>query len=635
MKIQDGEMAVERKQYAVALPMLKKEFSKAKSRIEKGKIAYLIGQSYDALHQGPDAINWYKIAYDNQYGIDAFRDYAYALKQDEQYAEAAIVFKELGLEIGSPYEYRKEITSCEVAAAWKAEERQAYEIEAMPFNSAASDYSPVLMNVEELIFTSDRNTSTGDDNYNWTGKSFSDLFVTNLKSQEVRLFNSTINTEANEGTITFSPDQNTIYFTRCDAPKGIDAYCKIMSSTKMLDGGWAPPQILAFQNPEINYMHPSLSTDGQTLYFSSDDDEGWGGFDIYSIKINGDKFEEPKRLSRSINTPADEQFPQMDNDTLYFASNGHTGMGGLDIFKSHQLASGNWSPPWNLKTPINSGSDDFGFIVNRYATAADGKTLEAGFFTSRRGAVGNDDIYSFQRIKVPPPPVVENVVYKNILDVYVLEKIYTDPTNPNSKTIGRRPLPGAKIIVKIGKDERTFEIDESGKISLDLQDNKRYNFFASKEGFLNNEDKFSSYGLGKDPNQPEQLFEVEIVLDKIFIDQEIVLDNIYYDFDQSYIRSDAEPTLLELAELLERNPTIRIQLGSHTDCRGGDQYNEDLSRRRAQAAVDFLIQNGIDAGRLEVRGYGESKPAADCLCNRCTEDQHQANRRTTFKILEN
>lgn len=633
MKIQDGTMAVDRKQYAVAVPMLKKEFDKAKTRVEKGKIAYLLGLSYNGLNQGSDAISWFKKAYDNQYGIEAFEAYAFALKQDEQYVEAARVFKELGLEIGSPYQYRKQITSCEVAAAWKAEERQAYQIEAMIFNSAASDYAPTLLGAKKLAFTSDRNAAKGDDNYNWTGKSFSDIFVVDLATNQVESYSSTINTDANEGTLAVSLDGNKIYFTRCDAPKGVDAYCKIMSSTKAPDGSWAPATMLAFQQTKVNYMHPALSADGQTLFYSSDDDDGWGGYDIYSIVFKNNKWEEPKRLSRSINTPKDEQFPQLDSDTLYFASSGHTGMGGLDVFKSHQLPSGNWSPPWNLKTPINSGSDDFGFVVNRYAQV-DGNIIERGFFTSRRGDIGNDDIYEFTRVILPPRPVKENIVYKNVLDVYVVENIYDDPTDPNSRILGKRPLPGATILVKTGKQERSFEIDKSGKISLQLQDNKRYNFFASKENYLNNKGRFSSYGLGKDPSQPEQLFEVEILLDKIFLNKEITLENIYYDFEQSYIREDAQPTLLELTSLLKDNPAIRIELGSHTDCRGGDQYNADLSRRRAQAAVDFLIQNEIDASRLEARGFGEDNPFVDCLCGRCTEEEHQANRRTTFRILE-
>ncbi|MEL7248220.1 MAG: OmpA family protein [Bacteroidota bacterium] len=637
MKIQDGEMAIERKQYAVAVDMLKKEYKKADTRIEKGKIAYLLGTAYDGLNQGPDAISWYKTAYDNQYGVDALRNYAFALKQAEEYREAAIAFKELGLEIGSPYEYRKQIRACEVAAEWAEELRQEYEVEALAANSAASDYGPVLYGQEELIITSDRPSATGDDTYNWTGEAFSDFFVLNLTSSTVAPLALGFNTKDNEGTLSFSADQSKVFFTRCSGAKGEDAFCKILSSSQIADGTYGAAEALPFQEAGVNYMHPVLGPDGKTLYFSSDHPDGWGGFDIYSSTLNNGEWSEPKVLSRSVNTQQDEQFPSFDGDTLYFASSGHTGMGGLDVFRSYPLASGNWAPPFNLKPPVNSGGDDFSFVVDRRKSAQGDDVLATGYFTSRRGEIGGDDIYSFQQKILPPEPepeVPENIVYKNTLDVYVVEKIYDDPSNPNSRVLGRKPLVGANLTIQLGREERSFEVDEEGKISLSLQDNSLYEFFAAKEGYLNNDAKFSSIGLPKDPRNPEQLYEVEIVMDKIFANREIVLENIYYDFDQSFIREDAKPTLNQLADILRKNPEVIIQLGSHTDCRGGDGYNEDLSQRRAQAAVDFLIESGIDAGRLDALGYGENEPSNDCLCNRCSEEEHQENRRTTFKIVQ-
>lgn len=630
-------MAVDRKQYSVAVPMLKKEFSKAGSRIEKGKIAYQLGLAYDGLNQGADALNWYKTAYDNQYGMDALKAYAYSLKQNEQYAEAALAFKDLGLELGTPYEYRKEIRACEIVAEWAEEARQEYAITPFVGNSSGADYAPVIYGADEILITSDRAKATGDETYNWTGKAFSDIFLINTSTGEATSFDSSINTEANEGTPAFAPDRSAVYFTRCTAPKGDDAFCKIYRSEVATDGGvWSTAQALDFQEAGINYMHPALSEDGQTMYLSSDHPDGWGGFDIYVSVLEDGKWGEPTLLGRSINSGRDEQFPSLDADTLYFASSGHTGLGGLDVFSSYKMKSGNWSPAFNLRPPINSGNDDFGYVVDR-STAGNGKVLHSGYFSSRRGEVGGDDIYRFDKVELPPlpePTEPEVINYKNVLDVYVVENIYEDPTNPNSRILGRRPLPGAQLNVKLGKEERTVEIDESGKISLNLQDNSIYEFFAAKEGYLNNEDKFSSIGIGKDPNNPEQLFEVEILLDRIFVDREIVLENIYYDFEEWFIRADAQPTLRELSDILGRNPDIRIEMGSHTDCRGTDRYNEDLSQKRAQSAVDFLIQEGIAADRLEAKGYGESSPAIDCLCNRCSEDEHQSNRRTTFKILQ-
>ncbi|MEM1215086.1 MAG: OmpA family protein [Bacteroidota bacterium] len=637
MKIEDGAMAYDRKQYNVAVEMLKKEYRKSDSRIEKGKIAYLLGKSYEALNQGADATSWFKTAYDNQYGVDALRDYAYALKQSEEYTEAAFMFKELGLEIGSPYEYRKDIQACEVAKGWQDEERRAYEVQAHPANTSASEYAPVLYGENELILTSDRAAATGDDTYNWTGDEFSDLFVLNLDDNSLSPLPGAVNTEDNEGTVALTPDGQTLYFTRCGAPKGVDAYCQLYESKKLGDR-WGEPTLLLFQTEGVNYMHPAVSADGRMLYFTSDHPEGWGGFDLYRLPLKGAALAKPELLSRSINTPRDEQFPTFDGDTLYFASTGHTGMGGLDIFKTYPFSEDTWASPMNLKPPVNSGSDDFGLVVDRRQASQEKDVLYKGYFTSRRGEAGGDDLYEFSRVQLPPEPKPdpnENIVYRNVLDVYVVEKIYDEPGNPNSKVLGRRPLPGATIRVELGRNERTLEVDEDGKISLELKENALYRFYASKDGYLNNDDRFNSRGLTQDPAEPEKTYELEIVLDEIFVNQEIVLENIYYDFDESYIRDDAKPTLNELADILRRNPDISIQLGSHTDCIGNNNYNQNLSRDRAQAAVDYLINDAeIAADRLSAVGYGEEQPAVDCLCSRCTDEQRQANRRTTFQIVE-
>jgi len=200
--------------------------------------------------------------------------------------------------------------------------------------------------------------------------------------------------------------------------------------------------------------------------------------------------------------------------------------------------------------------------------------------------------------------------------------------------LGRKPLPGAKVEITFGPKSGRVTVGEGGKFELELEEETDYSFLAVKDGYLNNAELFSTKGIGRDPNNPVQEFEVEIVLDKIFLNQEIKLENIYYDFDKADIRDDAQPTLNELARNLKLNPDIRIELGSHTDCRGNNRYNQDLSQRRAQSAVNYLIEKGIDPSRLIAFGYGESEPAVDCICNRCTEAEHQTNRRTTFKIIE-
>lgn len=644
LKVKDGDMAVDRKQYSVAEKLLKKEYDKEKSRVERGKKAFLLGKTYQALNESDKSMQWFQTAYDNAYGVDALKELAYAQKKAEQYKEAMLTFKELGLEIGSPYEYRREIAACQIALGWKGIKQPEYKVTPLDFNSSRADYAPTLFKDNQLVFTSDRTGSTGDDVYKWTGNAFSDLYVVDLDSESVSNFDLGINTSDNEGTVTFSSDYQEMYFTRCYGGKKEDAYCSIMKS-EYTNGAWGVPEALElFEESDINYGHPSLSADGQFLYFSCDHPDGWGGYDIYECqRLPGGEWSVPKLMGRSINTIGNEKFPFIDKDTLYFSSDFHPGMGGLDIFRTFKLNNGSWGPAFNLKPPINSGGDDFGYTIDYSAPKRDPDVYHSGYFSSTRlEGLGGDDIYKYEKRYVPPPPpppVADNEPpveeqYKLILEGYVLEKIYESENDPNSRVLGRKPLPNSQVVINFRGREDTIRLGEDGFFTLELEEESDYQFIASKQEYLTNQEFFSTKGVGRNPDMKVQTFEVEIVLDKIFFDKEIELENIYYDFDESFIRDDAKPTLDELATNLELNPNIRIQLGSHTDCRGRDNYNLELSQRRAQAAVDYLIQKGLDPNRLLAKGYGEEAPAVDCICNRCSEEEHQENRRTTFKIIE-
>lgn len=635
-------MAFERKQFSVAAEMLKTEFKKTKSRVEKGKIAFKIGESYRRMNQIEKASGWYLTAYDNQYGVDALKEYAYSLKRSQQYKEAGQAFKNLGIEIGSPYEYRREVTACNIAQDWLKEGKDnGYSTASANFNSAESDYSPMIYKDGQIIFTSDRSSSVGEETYNWTGGNFSDIFIADANGISISSFDNNINSVNNEGTASFNKDYSEMYFTRCFAEdKKADNYCQIMMSR--FDGeGWSLPVGMSFTKEKVNYGHPTISEDGTSLYFSADDPDGWGGYDIYVCDKGPDGWELPVLMGRTINTIGHEKFPFMDKDTLYFASDHHTGMGGLDIFKTYKMGNGKWSPAQNLKYPINSGSDDFGYIID-YSAQKDDDIIQTGYFSSSRlEGKGNDDIYRFERRTPPPPPVVDTIVeeppvivYKMILEGYVLEKIFKNPDDPNSKVLGRKPLGSSKVKINFGKEEKEIEVGEDGFFSMELNEETDYYFFASKPEYLSNDERFSTKGIGKDPNNPILKFEVEIVLDKIFKNKEITLENIYYDFDAWNIRIDAQPTLNELNKILAQNPGIKIQLSSHTDCRGKANYNENLSQKRAQSAVDYLITRGIEAERLVAKGYGENQLAIDCVCTKCSEEEHQANRRTTFKVIE-
>ncbi|MBK8923950.1 MAG: OmpA family protein [Saprospirales bacterium] len=646
IKIKDGRTAYERKQYAAAIPMLEKEFGRAKTRTEKGQLAYQVADAY--RHNGQDgaALKWFALAYENNYGAEALKGQAYSLKKLERYPEAREAFKNLGIEIGSPYEYRKEITACTVAIDWlKIAPESGWTVEQVPFNSAQNDFSPVYYADERLVFSSDRAREKGEETYKWTGNPFMDLFIADPEDASAQRFDEGLNTGGNEGTLCFTRNFSEIFFARAmGAFKGDDQYCKIFSAERAGDG-WNAPRPLPFQKDKVNYLHPALSSDGNTLYFACNDPEGWGGYDIWSVQRNQQSesgWDAPKLLSRNINTPGNEVFPSCSNDTLYFASDGLPGMGGLDIFRTYKSDRNAWASPHNLKPPVNSGADDFGFIaVNAPSRNTPGDLLRSGFFTSNRsGGRGGDDIYRFeQRVPPPQPPKTDTaparpLAYKMILEGYILEKILSDPADPNSKVLGRKPLGAASVEIGFGGKKQQVTVGEDGFFTLELSENTDYTFAASREGYLSNSARFSTRGIARDPANPVQTFDLEIVLDKIFRNREIVLENIYYDYDKWDIRPDAEPTLNRLAEVLRQNPDIRIQLGSHTDCRGNDNYNQTLSQKRAQSAVNYLISRGLDPGRLSALGYGETQPAVDCVCAKCSEPEHQANRRTTFKIVE-
>ena len=630
IKIKDGKSAFDQKQYATAIPFLKKEFKKAKSPAKQGKIAYMLGESYRITGQGAEAVDWFAKAYAKSYGPDALKAQAFALKQKGDYEMAMMAFQELGREIGSPYEYRREVNACQDAIDWlKTEKRQGITIERPSFNTSDNDYSPTLFKDGQMVFVSDRNTGSEDKKkYAWTNRRFTDLAV--LQDEQVKPFGESLNTPLNEGPLCFSQDFSELIFTRCDQEGDKAVQCRIFSC-KWDGNKWSAPMPLSFQLEGTNYIHPALSKDENTLFFASNDKDGWGGYDLYFSERTKSGWSAPQLLSRIINSLGDDVFPTLDKDTLYFSSNYHGGMGGLDIFRSTRTGPNQWTPPKNLKSPLNSSSDDFGLIITKIGNG--NNFLKEGYFSSNRN--GQDDILFFRKKAVPKPPIIKpkEIVYKNFLKVISLEKIYADSENPSSKVLGRKPLASVQLDISVAKSPKTAQTNEFGEYEFELDKDVNYNFTGSKEGYLKTSVSYSSKGFGQDPENPVQHYELEIVLDKIFKNKEIRLENIYYDFNKSDIRSDAKPSLDKLATMLMENPNIKIELASHTDCRGGEKYNRELSQKRADSAIAYLISKGIDATRLMARGYGKSQPAVSCACSKCTEDEHQYNRRTTFKIL--
>lgn len=637
-KITDGATAVDRKQYHVAVPMLEREFEKAKTRSAKGEIAYNLARAYVETGRDEEALGWFQTAYDNNAGPAALEGKADAFKRLERFEDAVRTYTDLGFEIGSRYEYRKQIAGAERAQKWREQEAEGKEREYVVadagFNSPRADYAPVVFE-DRIVFTSDRAAAVGDETYNWTGRGFSDLFIVDPTTDGPAVsFDAGLNTPDHEGVAAFHPDGKEVIFTRCSAPaKREDAYCGLYYAER-LGNGWGPARPLPFVRPGVNYMHPALAPDGDKLYFSALLEEGWGGYDLYVSNRSPEGWSEPLLMNRAINTQRNEQFPSLDGDTLYFASDGHEGMGGLDIFRTYPLPNGRYAAVKNLRTPVNSGADDFGFSIYERTGSGPDATVTGYFSTARPGGAGSDDVYRYTKRVLPPPPDPTPVAYKNVLDVFVVEKIYAEPGNPDSRVLGRKPVPNATLVASIGEQSRTVTTDEEGRLSLILVDDQNYQFRAERADYLAAEGRFSSRNLPRDPDEPEQRYELELELDRIFLNREIVLDNIYYDLDESFIREDAKPTLNRLSTLLTRNPDIKIELGSHTDCRGRDAYNQQLSEARAESAVAYLIERGIDAGRLSARGYGEEDPVAECICERCSEAEHQRNRRTSFRVVE-
>ena len=637
--IKDGRTAFDHKQYAVASVLLEEEYNKESDKTKKAELAYLLGESYKFNNENRPASKWYDKAVELGYGPNALYEMAYVLKKMERYALAGRYFKEILEYTDRKEEIRKEIFKCQEALKLKEIlDANGYELISMSFNTEASEYSPQLLGENELVFTSDEKSGS-DKDYKWTGRGFSDIKKHSLGSNSSSDFSEVINTDDNEGSATFNKTRDKIFFTRCYDEES-DHYCKILMSRK--DGNsWTAPVSVFPMDPSVNYRDPVLIENDSVLIFSCDDPKGFGGKDLYYSVLEGeDQWSAPDLMPPSINTIGDERFPTSDEDTLYFSSNFLAGLGGLDIFKTYLRADNSWSTPQNMGMPFNSSDDDFGLIFSPYRRDY---VEEEGFFTSDRGAASKDDIYHFIKrsdkkidtiATIEEEPIVEEEKeIVTVLNLKVVENSYAIANDPNSLFLGTKPVENASVILNVNGTEESLTTDSKGNILIDVEVSERYEFLVGKIDYLNTKDDFSFDEGDIDIDEGLKTFRKEILIDKIFTEVEIVIDNIYYDFNESFIREDAKPALDELHEMLVNNPALKIQLSSHTDCQGEVDYNQDLSQRRAQSAVNYIVEKGIK-NEIIAQGYGESQLAILCECDDCSEDEHQLNRRTTFKILK-
>jgi outer membrane protein OmpA-like peptidoglycan-associated protein len=489
-------------------------------------------------------------------------------------------------------------------------------------NTPASEYSPVFLN-DELYFTSSRG---GDKIYEATGTPFTDIYKVasrgaNVDLSTVAALPTGINSASiNDGCVTFSPDGKTMVFAKGNTGKRKGGADVDLYISRYRNNTWSDPIKININQPEAWDSAPAFSPDGRTLYFASNRKGGYGGTDLYSAQMDSrGRFSRVKNLGPEVNTPGNENFPYMAEDAhLYFASDAHPGYGGLDLFVVKR-ANGKTTIE-NLGQPMNSTGDDFAIFLFR---------PDRGFFTSNReGGKGDDDIYTF---------VNEDPDLK-IINYYLQGITYTMDDEGN-----RKVLPNTKVSILDEKGElmQDFVTGNDGKFLFRVYENENYNMVGETDGYLVKRQLYTTRGRSVDPKTLKDLvtnimLDTVMVLDKVEINKIFVLDNIYYDFNKYDIRQDAAVELDKLVQLLIDNPEIKIELGSHTDSIDDNAYNLQLSQRRAESAVRYIVQHGIAPDRLVAKGYGEERPIARNTNPDGTDNPvgRQKNRRTEFKILE-
>lgn len=616
--------------YFEAIELYKKDLDKV-AKEEMGLYLQKIANSYRFIGNPKQAEIWYGKAIARSAPDPKVLFYfAEMLKMNEKYDDALeqyLKYKEV-----APNDQAADagIESCDLAIKWK-ETPSGYDVTSMRgLNSRQGDFSPAFGSEDYtvLYFTSTRDEATGTKPHAGTGEKFADIFVAERdragKWSKPRPLDETINTEFDEGTPSLTPDYLKMFFTRCRTSKRNKLGCEILFTEKR-EQGWLTPESLPIAPDSMVVAHPSISADELTLYFVSNIKGGLGGNDIWRVTRAGatDSWGEPVNLGPQVNTKGNEMFPFIHRDgTLYFSSDGHPGMGGLDIFRAKPLENGTWEVE-NMRFPINSPADDFGIIFE--------KEREAGYFSSRRqdvGSRGDDNLYLFLL------PALNFNILGDVRD----EK--------SGKPIARAAV---KIVGSNGNIQNS-ETGDDGTFRFILYPNTDYIIIASKEGYLNNKAKETTRGVTESKD-----FKKTIVLTSTA--RPIELPNIFYDFNRWELRPESMASLDRLVEVLTDNPTVIIELGAHTDSRGTLEYNYELSQKRAQSVVNYLIEKGIPTGRLRARGYAQSQPkvvdeqlsvqfnflkVGDILNptfidKLSTEEQkeavYQVNRRTEFRVL--
>ena len=542
----------------------------------RGEVAFKMGECYRRLNMIARAAAAYQNAIRYHYPDSMAIFYmAQAQQAEGKYAQAIKNYEEF-LALKPKFRLAEDgVRGCRNALKLRENPTRYTVRNAKLFNSRRADFCPQFLdgNFDQLYFTSSTEKATGTKKSEITGTKQCDVFFSKLDEagnwQRPEPVEGELNTEFDEGVTAFSPDGSTMYLARARREPNSGTSVEIYTSQRS-EAKWSAPVKYEITADTLSaYGDPAVSPDGTYLYFSSDMPGGYGGKDIWRINLK-ERVGTLENLGDVINTAGDERFPYIRTDSvMYFSSNGHPGMGGLDLFKATKTPSGGWNVE-NMGVPMNSPGDDFGITFGKG---------ESGFFSSNRNdARGYDHIYSFVKPDL-----------KITISGYVLDR-------------DEEPVPNAviRIVGNDGSNQKAVGKDD-GTFQFNLQRGVKYVMMAGAKGYLNGKQEFESDTLEQDAE-----YGVDFILAAMHKPQ--VVENIFYDFDKATLRPESKKALDEMAQMLKDNPHVAIEMASHTDRKGSDKYNEGLSQRRAQSVVDYLVAAGVERERLQPHGYGESRP---------------------------
>ena len=567
-------------EYYDAASQYKQAYSKTppKERDRRGLIAGKMAVCYRKINSTPKAVAAYRnmVRY-NKATVDDRLELGRQLLKNGDYKQAAEQFRVVLDSMPDNVLARNGLLSAQQAPAWK-KQGSRYTVKRMDvFNSRRAEYSPMLSGdqFDQLYFTSTRNDATGDELSGITGTKNGDIFVSQKddkgKWSKPEVVNGGLNTEADEGASCLSPDQREMYLTQCVTDPSYPRYAQIVKSNRS-DAAWGKASSVELTKDTLScFAHPAVSPDGQWLYFVSDMPGGKGGLDIWRVRITSAGYGGVENLGEPINTPGNEMFPTFrSNGDLYFSSDGHPGMGGLDIFIAHPGKTGRYvleHPGY----PLNSQGDDFGMTFEG--------VKNRGFFSSNRNdGRGWDHIYSFVN-----PEIVQSV------KGWVYEQEGYE-------------LPAAQVYM-IGSDGTNLKlgVKSDGSFEKELTPGVEYMFLATCKGFLNHKEELKVVPMN---DSHEYVLQFPLAS----ITAPVLIDNIFYDFNKATLRPESQTALDELVKLLNENPNVTIELSSHCDYKGSSAYNKLLAQRRAESVVNYLVDKGIARDRLSPVGYGKEKP---------------------------